>query len=194
VNESLRREIKRKAFHLLSVFYIALFAWAPRPAAVTVLGVLTASLAALEAVRLRRPGLNRALVAFFGGIHRESETDRPSGIFWTLLGAFLTVALVPPRDVVTTALWYLALGDAAAALVGRRWGRVRIGAKSLEGSLACFLVCWAAGTLCLSPAPGRPEALAGAILATLLEALPLPFNDNLWIPLVSGLGVVLLRG
>jgi dolichol kinase len=111
-----------------------------------------------------------------------------------LAGVFLTVALVPYPDIVLASLWYLALGDGVAGLVGRNWGHIRLGSKSLEGSLSCFLACWAVGTICLAPDAGSPEVIAGALVATVLEILPLPLNDNLWIPLLSGLFLTALRG
>lgn len=186
-------EAKRKVFHIFSVLYALLYFFGGRTASLWVLGGLFAGASVMEAVRLRSPALNQRLVAAFGGIHRPEEVNRPSGILWTLLGCFLTVLLVPHRDVVLAVLLYLALGDGAAALVGRSWGHLRIGAKSLEGSLACFLVCWGVGTLCLEPAFGTVEVVLGALTATLVEALPLPLNDNLWLPLVSGLALTLLR-
>jgi dolichol kinase len=33
----------------------------------------------------------------------------------------------------------------------------------------------------------------GAFIAALMEALPLPLDDNLWIPVVSGLTLAWLR-
>ncbi len=193
-------EIKRKAFHLFTLLYAALFAFYGRDLSLKVLGVLFLLTAALEAVRLRRPALNEKLIALFGGIQREKEKTHPSGILWTLGGAFLTILLVPDRDVVIASLWFLTVGDAAAALVGRRFGHIRIGQKSLEGSAACFIACWVAGTLFLDPPGGRtglggkiPEAAVGAFTAALLEALPMPLDDNLWIPTVSGLVLTLLR-
>lgn len=193
MDAAFRQELKRKLFHLFSALYALLYAWGGRSVSLRVLGGLFVAAAVMEAVRLRNPRFNDRLVALFGGIHREEEKLRPSGILWTLAGAFLTVALVPHPDVVLAALWYLALGDGAAALVGRRWGHIRLGAKSLEGSLACFLVCWAVGALCLTPASPYPEVLLGALTAALVEALPMPLNDNLWIPLVSGLLITFLR-
>lgn len=188
-------ELKRKAFHLFSLLYAALFAYGGRERALWVLGGAFLAVAVVETVRLRNAAFNERLITLFGGIHREKEAHRPSGILWTLGGAFLTIWLVPDRDVVLTSLWFLAVGDAAAALVGKKWGHIRIGAKSLEGSAACFLACWVAGTFLLDPpAGGRiPEAAVGAFTAALMEALPLPLDDNLWIPLVSGLVLTFLR-
>ena len=57
--------------------------------------------------------------------------------------------------------------------------------KSLEGSLACFLFCILVALL----VPHLPlwVGAIGALVATLVEAAPLPINDNFSVPLVSGL-------
>jgi dolichol kinase len=193
VNEVLLHEVKRKAFHSLSALYAVLFTLAGREPTLWTLGSLFVVVGAVEAVRLRQPVFNERLVRLFGGIHRPEEVRRPSGILWTLLGCFLTVLLIPDADIVLASLWYLALGDAVAGLVGRNWGRVRIGSKSLEGSLSCFLACWLVGTLCLTPDFGRVETVLGALAATLFELVPLPLNDNLWIPFLSGLVLTAFR-
>jgi len=187
MNSVLAQELRRKFFHAFSALYAVLFVLAGRSVSLWVIGVLLVIVGLLEAVRLRNPIVNDRFVRLFHGIHREKEKNQPSGILWTLAGSFATIAFIPHPDIVITALGYLALGDGVAALVGRPWGRVRFGSKSLEGSLACFLVCWIVGSLCLRPPFGSLEVLWGALTATLLEALPLPLNDNFWLPLLSGL-------
>lgn len=193
MNDVLKHEIKRKAFHALSALYALLYTLTGRGPTLWTLGGLLAAVATLEAVRLRMPAFNAALIRAFGGIHREEEVRRPSGILWTLTGSFLTVLIIPAPDIVLASLWYLAAGDAAAGLVGRNWGHIRFGAKSLEGSLSCFLVCWFVGVVCLRQPFGSVEVLAGALVATVVEALPLPLNDNLWLPLLAGLALSGLR-
>jgi dolichol kinase len=68
--------------------------------------------------------------------------------------------------------------------VGRAWGRLRLfpDGKSLEGSAACFLVCFMVGM----PAVGTGPAAAGALAAALVEFAGLPIDDNLLIPPVAG--------
>jgi dolichol kinase len=193
MNETFVLETKRKLFHFLSAAYALLFTFAGRPVSLWVLGLLLALVATLEAARLRVPALNKKLIGYFGGIHREEEVRRPSGILWTLTGCFLTIWLVPHKDIALAALWYLAVGDAAAGLVGRTWGHIRLGRKSLEGSLSCFVTCWFVGAVILHSPFGSLEILFGALVATIVEALPLPLNDNLWIPTVSGLFLTALR-
>lgn len=188
------QEMRRKLFHLLGLLYLVLYGVAGRLPLLWVVGVAFLMLAVFEAVRLRSPGLNAWLLKSFGGIHRPFEARTPSGILWTLGGVWLTVAVVPHPDIVATSLLYLTLGDGMAGLVGRTFGKVRLGRKSLEGSLACFLTCWVAGTLALQTTSVRPEALLGAAAATTLEMLDIPPNDNLWLPFLSALFLWGVRG
>ena len=71
-----------------------------------------------------------------------SELNAFSGIFHTTAGCLAVMFWAGSKPaVVWASLLYLALGDAAAALVGKAAGRHKIagGKKSVEGSAACFL-------------------------------------------------------
>ena len=54
--------------------------------------------------------------------------------------------------------------------------------KTLEGSIIGFAFAFSVGMLFLSPL----QALVGAMVAMTIESLPLPVNDNLAIPLLTG--------
>ncbi|MBI5244930.1 MAG: hypothetical protein HY922_14785 [Elusimicrobia bacterium] len=188
MSPDLRREVFRKLFHFLSLIYLAAFHFLGRLPALAAIGAWIALEVGIEALRLRRPALNEALMRFFGGIHRKEEARKVSGILWTSIGSWLTIATFGARpEAVTAALLCLACGDTAAAIVGRRLGRVQIGAfgrqKTLEGSLACLAACAGVGWAC--GFNGAALAL-GALAATLVELLPVPVDDNLWLPFVSG--------
>jgi len=183
----LLKEFKRKAFHCLSLLYLAAYHRFGARTTLTLMAVWILLEGCVEWVRLRYPRVNGTLMRLVGNIHRPDEEHRVSGILWTTLGCWLTLFLFGDRPmVVSAAILYLALGDGAAALVGRAWGRTQIGfggrRKTLEGSLGCFAACLAAGWAV--GLRGVPLA-AGAAVATLLELVPLPLDDNLWLPLLS---------
>jgi dolichol kinase len=72
--------------------------------------------------------------------------------------------------------------------VGERYGKTRIGDKSLEGTTAFILASMTAGfflTL-IGIAPLPAVIVLGALIAAGVELIPLPINDNLVIPIVSG--------
>ena len=146
----------------------------------------------IEFFRLRRPEINAWLMKRFGGIHRESEVMHPSGIFWTLLGCWLTMFVFTEKRIVIPALGFLAFGDAAAALGGKKWGRhpwPKNPSKTFEGS-ACFVaVCIAWALFFLR----WPVAILGSLICAWMESLSLPWNDNLWIPVLSALTLSILN-
>lgn len=183
----LRREFGRKAFHMLSLVYLGAFQLLGWPRAGWALAAWLAVVLLIETLRLKVPALERALHAFFHGMIRDTERRHFSGIFHTTAGclAAMLIARGEPM-IVGAAILQLALGDAASALVGKAFGRVRLfgGAKSLEGSLAGLAVGFAAAL-----AYGLPSgaAFAAALAGALAELLPTtPWsNDNFLIPVAS---------
>ena len=121
-------------------------------------------------------------------IRRHETAGDFTGATYILLSVCLTVALYS-KPVAIAALAFIIVGDSLAALIGRRYGRHRIGRKTLEGSLACLF-----GTVLVAlVVPGLPIGirLLGAVIAAIGEALPLGVDDNLSVPILSGLAMTL---
>jgi glycerol-3-phosphate acyltransferase PlsY len=67
------------------------------------------------------------------------------------------------------------------------WGKTRFFRKTLEGTAAGLLACLAwASFLALAGHLPWSVVLCGALLASLIELLPIPLDDNLGITLFSG--------
>jgi dolichol kinase len=84
-----------------------------------------------------------------------------------------------------------AFGDSTASIFGRYFSRTPLPFnkdKSLEGSLAGFFFAFLAGLIFISPL----KALIGAAVAMIIEYLPLPVNDNVLIPLITGLALTVM--
>ena len=151
---------------------------------------------AAEIARRHSPRINRLFVGAFGRMMRPAEEQgRITGATY-LVCASLAVLLLYPPSVAALALLFHAWGDPAAAIVGSRFGRVRLPhlgpgprqGKTLEGSMAFFAVAllvsavlWASGAFGVF----WPAAL-GALVAAVLELLRLPVDDNVTVPLGSG--------
>ncbi len=106
------------------------------------------------------------------------------------LGILVTL-LFFPAPASSAAIAIFALGDSTASIFGRYFSKTPLPFnkdKSLEGSAAGFLFAFLAGSVFISPL----LALAGAAVAMLIEYLPLPINDNLLIPVFTGLTLTLL--
>lgn len=185
-------EIKRKTFHILSLIYVACFWFLPRN--VVLIGFLIAIAIVLigEFIRAKNEKFNVFILKVLGGVHRESETHKISGLPWTLSGAFLTILLFPNKLFVLASFLYLSFGDACAALFGKAYGKHKIYAgKSLEGSIACFMACLIVGLVIFLPSSqftflnGFLFAVVGALIAAFVETIPWPLNDNFWMQIIN---------
>ena len=175
-------ELKRKAFHLLTTLYVVGYWFLPWEA--TIIGVSAVLLIAIigESIRLHNPAFNKWILEALGGVHRKEETNRMSGLIWTLSGSLMTMMIFNDKYIVTASMLYLSLGDSVAAIIGKHRGKNKIfNKKTVEGSLACFAVCLVTGFFFLR----WDYALLGALVATLIEVIPWPLNDNFWMPLIS---------
>jgi len=129
---------------------------------------------------------------WFGWLLRRHETDltqkRLNGASNVLLAALLSVFIFP-KIIAINAISILIISDTTSALVGRRFGRHRFLAKSLEGSLGFFIS--AVLVVLVAPKIGRLpiEYIIGFIAAaigTVVEALPIKIDDNISVPLSIG--------
>lgn len=174
----------RKAWHLLGLVFPALYYFGilSRVWVLVLVGGIVGGAVVLEILRFKSEAVAAAFAAVFRRIMRDDEFKTLNATIPYLAATFI-VLLIFPRVIACVALAFLALGDAAAELVGRAVGRVRIaGPKTLEGTLACFAVCFLAGWYFL----GWELALVGAGAAALAELLSGGWVDNFSIPLAAG--------
>lgn len=183
-------EIGRKTLHLLALV-IPLGMWLlGMPAALYVLGVCATIAVAADVTRAVSPVFNEWIRWIFGPLMRKKELPETgtgiilNGATCVLVGALL-LALIFPLRVAVPVLTMTMLADAAAALVGRGLGRHTWGKLSatVEGS-AAFVVTGVT-VMALFPALAFVPAAASVLVAAVVEALPLPVNDNIRVPLVA---------
>lgn len=180
--------IGRKFYHtlggigLLSFYYLL-----GRDRALLFYGALFVFILLFETVRLTVPAVNEFMFRRFGSFIRQKERSRPTGTAWYVLGVGLSFMLYRP-EFATAGVCFLAFGDVMAATVGQRYGRTKLGDKSLEGTAAFIAACLFAGLglSLLGMGPSWQVMIAGAVVAAVVELMPLPLNDNLAIPVISG--------
>jgi acyl phosphate:glycerol-3-phosphate acyltransferase len=178
----------RKFYHLAGgLGLLFLYYFLGRERALIFYAVLFVVVLALDFMRLRISAVNSFIFSKFPSFIRASEKHKLTGTAPYVMGIGLTLYLYR-TDLATLAICFLAFGDVAATAIGERYGKTRIGHKSLEGSIAFIVAGVSAGFLLslfgISITFGF--ILAGAIIAAGVELLPLPVDDNLVIPLVSG--------
>jgi glycerol-3-phosphate acyltransferase PlsY len=155
---------------------------------------LTAVAIALDVLRIHERRVRTIFRRFFGELIRQHEALSLLGSTYLLLAALIAIEVFP-QPVAAVALGFTVLGDATSALVGRAWGRHKLFGKSWEGTAGCLAAClvWAACVTHAAALP-RPVTIAGACMATLVEVLPIPLDDNLGITLAAGYTMKLMAG
>lgn len=184
----------RRLFHIAagsSIPFLAVFV--DSSTMVTLMAVLCGAAVVVETARLKVPTVNRLLVRWLRSVLKETESRRITGATYIAISS-LVAFLAFDKEVAILALFFLSLGDPAAALIGTRWGGLRFHGKSPLGTLAFFAVALAvAGVLSASGVVQFQWAVAaGAAVAALVELVPLILDDNLTVPLVSGAAMALM--
>lgn len=131
--------------------------------------------------------LNRVYLRWMAPLLKSDEESHITGATYMLIAAVLVFWLYG-RDVGIVVMFFLSLGDPAAAIVGRRMPGPRVWRKS-PGGTAAFTAVGAAvvGALLAFGAIEYHWALwAGAVIAALVELSGIPPDDNLTIPLIAG--------
>lgn len=187
-----RQELVRKATHMGSLVFPLSYQFLGfnKQSMLALLIPLALLIILIDLSRLRRWRFWTGFAGRIGSpIMREHEKSGDfTGATYILIAFCCTIALYD-KPIAVAALSFTIVGDTLAALVGRRFGRLRFGRKSLEGSLACLvgcgLVAWAV--------PGLPiyVGIVGAGVATIAESISLGIDDNVSMPVLSGLFMTL---
>lgn len=188
-------EIKRKAVHLFVGVFLALFyyfgfiSWRP---------LLLLIAVALIVSHYAKNHFVPVVDWFLDKLERpKDKKEFPGrGAIMLLIGSFLAIVLFP-RDVAVASIMILALGDAISALLGpfgsipHPWNKVKVIEGMIAGAIAGFV-----GAAVFVP---YPQAFWASFIAMALETLDLEFfdtkiDDNVMIPLVAGIVMILMRG
>ncbi len=191
-------EARRKAIHLCMVIIPLelLFEVLPWPRGkhqfALLFVLLTLGAVVLDLFRIHERRVQGFFRSFFGEMIREHEQLSLLGSTYLLLAALLAIEIFP-QPVAAAALGFTVLGDAFGALVGRAYGRHKFFRKSLEGAAGCLAACLVWGALvAFTGRLGWDVLLVGALVATTVEMLPIPLDDNLGITLAAGYAMKLM--
>lgn len=180
-------EVSRKITHIALGFVTLSFPWLfrdPWPPAV----LAGAAIAVMVGMR-RVAWLHDRFGSLVNGVGRESLGD----LYFPVAAVSLFLLSRGSAVLFAIPILTLTLADAVAATIGLRYGRLRFatadGTKSMEGSIAFFMVAFLAThipLLLFTRTPRIDSLLIGAtfgVLVMLLEAVAWRGLDNLFIPI-----------
>lgn len=143
----------------------------------------------VEYIRLENRSFRKVFYTIFGVMLRKHEFYTFSGASFLLTSSIVCVAFFP-ADIAFLSMSFLSIGDTFAALVGMTFGKRKFNftKKSLEGAIACFISTFFYALFFINPV----ISFFGALGATLAELINLPVDDNVRIPIFSGLVMIIV--
>lgn len=164
-----------------------------------ILAIMAIVLLGFDILKARFRPFKSFMMRFFGKVLRKNELQGGMTASTIVVASAAFTILIFRVEIAVVALLYLSLGDSAAALVGKHFGRIKlVGERTLEGSLAAFNTCLAVSLVALWASPEfgwkfTPITLVvGSLVATLSELFYLPLDDNFRIPVFAGLAMELV--
>jgi len=181
----MKKEIYRKGFHILfGIFFLLIIYFLDTELSLQIIStifLIGLIIALLHRQKIKIPLFEKIINL----VERKHEKHFPgkAALMFFLAAIILLYFFGNEPGLVLAGLSVQIFADSAAALVGKRFGKHKIlckehYTKTLEGTLACFVVAFVVLLFFVS----WEIALVVAIVATIIEFAPI--NDNLIIPLV----------
>jgi dolichol kinase len=191
LKELRQNELVRKAIHLSSASIPILY-WFYLDRNLMIKGVSLIALGFLlaEYLRFHVPTGSSLFKMIFGPALRNHEHENLTGATYVFVGAVVNIFLFP-KEIAVPALLVLSISDTFAALIGIPFGKHPFLKKSLEGSLAFFVVTLAILLTFFSGYPLIALVVIAAIV-TVSEAYPMGLDDNFTIPTITSLLLLLM--
>ena len=180
-------EFIRKLLHLsnLVIPFTYLFYFDSKVEALIILLPITLLAFLIEYLRINSISVKNIFDKYlFSMLRNHEKSGKYTGATWVFISSTLSIGIFP-KDIAIISLIYMSIGDTVAGLIGRKFGRIKIYNKTLEGALAGFIVCLIVG-LMIDLNLSKTVVAIGALSAAIIEFMPISIDDNLIIPLFSG--------
>lgn len=152
----------------------------------------------MDFIRLRFEKMNTLTILVMGPFMRESERQGLSGLPFYALGASLSLFLFP-ESIAILSILFLIFADPIASYIGITFGTKKLyHRKTFEGFYGAYTVCFMASLFFgLTQMPSSIDlfifSLFAGLIGALTELLSTKIDDNLAIPVFSGLGLWFLN-
>ncbi len=188
-----RRDLTRESIHLSGLLIPVLVLFLALNAYLVAFFIFLVTLTYAGAELCRMYGKNVPLISAItwrAAMQPEMNEFVTSPIYFAT-GIAVTLLVFPP-PINYAAIAVFTIGDVSATIFGKELGRHTIPynkGKRVEGTLFGMLFASLGAYLfTLSPV----KAVVGAAVGLIVESLPSPINDNITIPLLAGLTLLLL--
>ncbi len=176
------KEFFRKSVHIVSVAIVLIYYYMGKEFTLDFLTLVLCCILLIDYFRVEK----ELKIPIVWKLYRSKEKDKLSGTAYFLIGSMIAISIFS-KEIASAAILMTTFGDSAAALVGISYGKRWIKGlpdRAWEGVFSEFFVNLVIGYLFLS---NWIVALTMALVATIIETLIYKLDDNLIIPLFSGI-------
>ena len=188
--KNIKSEIKRKLVHLVALAVPIGYTLLPKKIALFWMMFAAVIGIGFDILKVENKTFRNLIFRFFRDMFRNNEVHLFTGSSFLLFSSVICMVIYN-KWVAIIALTYIIVGDTAAAIFGRLYGKHKVyGKRSIEGSIAFVIV--AAGVtsaMFFVPYDIIPiyYRILGAVLAACIELVIPQVDDNLTVPILSGL-------
>jgi len=185
-------ELRRQIFHIcLGLLIVALLYYEFIGPWTLFITLIIGSIISFISLKYKIPLISWFLKKF------ERPMDHPGkGAICFLIGTLLAIKLFP-KDIALASIMVLALGDSISHYIGKFHGKIKHpfdNRKRIEGHIAGVIFGFIGALIFVNPL----SAIVASFFAMLAEAMEIEFNhriinDNISIPLVAGVSIIILR-
>ncbi|MDZ7758649.1 MAG: hypothetical protein U5L00_00095 [Desulfovermiculus sp.] len=186
----MKPELKRKSLHIIAAAIPVILMYMPwKVAFIFLIGIAILNLL-IDIFRNKPTYFGRVYQYFFAGILRDHEKKGAlTGSTYFFLSLTLSyivfcILLSVPVFILTIIYTGFMVGDAAAALIGKRFGQIKIvNNKTLAGSSAFCIASF--GSTFWIMLDKLHLVLVASLILTIIELLIIKLDDNFFVPLIT---------
>ncbi len=187
-----KNEMIRKLIHISSAIIPIGYYFSNKEFVLLILIPLVCAMIFVEILKYKVDFVYNLYSNIFGKLLRDHEYDRSvfriNGASWVLIGDIISI-IIFPKLIAITGMLLLSLADSISAIIGKNFGKKYYAPnRSYIGSMTFLIV----GILIVLFTPkyyyNITEYVIGSVavfLTTITDALSLPADDNLFIPIIS---------
>ena len=178
---------KRKLYRLAGFIIPLLYFFTNKSLVLNIIFIALIVFITLDVLRLLRSKFNHELFDKLKALLKPKEENTVSTTTLFLVSAILTLSFSQKEVAIISIIFFL-VGDTVAEIFGKVYRDLKIGRKSVEGSLACFSSCIIIGSLLINPLNiSIFFVIKAAFFASLIELASQKIDDNLTMPVGTAL-------
>ncbi len=186
--ENYQLKIWRKLLHISSAWIGFVYIYSNIKTDTAEYSLICASLllVVMDLLRIYNKSFKLFITKIFKKLFIDRDNGRLNSATWYIISAAIGMILFgndKNRLIAGLPILYLAFGDTAASILGKKFGRKKIPILrgTWIGTLSCFITCFIINLFYLN----LTVSIITAAAASIAEALPIPIDDNISMVLIS---------